>query len=227
MAIKPGETITYGDLVQHFFNWIQNDANLLNVAETQEAYVSQVPIEWRTDFEKRFDTERTSSKDSGYNDPVVKVGAVMTANSSTVLPRVSINDVRKDFNTFMHNRGMDAKTDTLISTRGIINFWNNVATFCAYNIVIVSSNERPVPSRMYKKNQSWPTQVNVDDSELIVAEDVTKMLANLEEVVNRTARMHQVVYDIAAFSSSSSSSSSSCSSSCSSSSSIYIAYMNI
>ena len=63
MAIKPGETITYGDLVQHFFNWIQNDANLLNVAETQEAYVSQVPIEWRTDFKKRFDIERTSSKD--------------------------------------------------------------------------------------------------------------------------------------------------------------------
>ena len=30
MAIKPGETITYGDLVQHFFDWIQNDANLLN-----------------------------------------------------------------------------------------------------------------------------------------------------------------------------------------------------
>ena len=78
--------------------------------------------------------------------------------------------------------------------------------------------------RMYKSNTSWPTAPSIGNSELIVASDVTTMLSNLEEVVNKVSKMHQLIYKISAFSSSSSCCSSSSSSS---SSSIYIAYMKI
>ena len=225
MAIKPGELITYGDLVDHFANWIQNEANLINVANTDDEYNQKVPREWRRGYSRTVDTDRSGAKEPA---PINKVGATITIVDNSIIDRVTPAKVMEEFDRFMTNRGLSVsqKRDTLITTRGIINFWNNVAAFCSTNIVLVSSNENTTVRRMYKSNTSWPAVPNVGDSELIIASDVTTMLSNLEEVVNRTSKLHQIIYDIAAFSSSSSSSSCSCSCS-SSSSSMYIAYMNI
>lgn len=222
MAIKPGEIITYRDLVNNFFDWIQNSANLINVAESDEAYNNNVPKEWRSGYTRKIETDRTGVHEDA---PIQKVGANITIKTSSIIPRVSINTVKQEFNAFMRNRGLDndSKLNTTVTTRGIINFWNNVATFCSTNIVLVSSCENTIVKKMYRSNTSWPSVPDIGDSELIVAEDVLSMLGNLEETVNRIAKMHQILYDIAAFSSSSSS----CCCSCSSSSSIYIAYMNI
>ena len=222
MAIKPGETITYRDLVNNFFDWIQNSANLINVAESDEAYNNNVPKEWRSGYTRKIETNRTGVHEDA---PIQKVGANITIKTSSIIPRVSINTVKQEFNAFMRDRGLDndSKLNTTVTTRGIINFWNNVATFCSTNIVLVSSCENTIVKKMYRSNTSWPSVPDIGDSELIVAEDVLSMLGNLEETVNRIAKMHQILYDIAAFSSSSSS----CCCSCSSSSSIYIAYMNI
>lgn len=231
MAIKPGEVITYKDLVDHFFDWVKNKANLINVAETDDAYNRQVPEAWRT-FSKQITKDRTGAKESR----VQPVGALVELDQQSILGRVSINTVTADFNAFMTSRGLDVPSvqDTQITTRGIINFWNNVAIFCSTNIVLVSAGislegtDVPIIDktvrRMYKPNRSWPSTPAIGNSELIVANDVTAMLGNLEEIVNSVSKMHQIIYKISAFSSSSSCCSSSSSSS---SSSVYIAYMKI
>lgn len=231
MAIKPGEIITYKDLTDHFFNWIKNSANLINVAETDEEYNRKVPEQWRN-FSERIVKERTGVKESRPQS----VGALVELDPQSKIERVSINTVIEEFNAFMRSRGLDVPSvqNTQITTRGIINFWNNVAIFCSTNIVLVSAgitlDGESVPlvdktvRRMYKSNTSWPTAPSIGNSELIVASDVTTMLSNLEEVVNKVSKMHQLIYKISAFSSSSSCCSSSSSSS---SSSIYIAYMKI
>lgn len=221
MAIKPNETITYGDLVENFKNWIQNKANLINVANDDNEYNRKVPEEWRSGYVKNLSVSRTNAQEPG---PIQNVGASLKIRESSVIGRVSIDTVMSQFNQFMSSRGLSTKTDTQISTRGVINFWNNVAAFCSTNIVLVSSNEKTTPQKMYKSNTSWPSVPNIGDSELITASDVTTMLSSIEDIVNKTTKLHQIIYDISAVSSSSSSS---CCCSCSSSSSVYIVYMNI
>jgi hypothetical protein len=115
-----------------------------------------------------------------------------------------------------------------ITTKGALNFWNNIASFCSVRLVYISSATAN-PTLMYKSdNVSYPDVPVSDDGELITAEQVKRMLSNVEDTINKVTKTTSVKYTMILNSCScSSSSSSSCSSSSSSSSSMFIAYMKI
>lgn len=225
MAIKSGEIITYKNLVDHFLDWVENRAGIININN-----LNNVPTSWKS-YDKTIVVERA---DVHENQPINNVGVQINLDTNSTPKVVTMATIKSEFNDFMETRGLAnyQNVNTPVTTRGIINFWNSVAAFCSTNIQLVSAgvtfNDSDIDRntrRMYKSNRNWASIPDIGNGELIIASDITAMLANLEEVVNNVSKMHQIVYNISAFSSTSSScSSSSCSSS---SSSMYIAYMNI
>lgn len=225
MAIKSGEIITYKNLVDHFLDWVENRAGIININN-----LNNVPTSWKS-YDKTIVVERA---DVHENQPINNVGVQINLDTNSTPKVVTMATIKSEFNDFMETRGLAnyQNIDTPVTTRGIINFWNSVAAFCSTNIQLVSAgvtfNDSDIDRnvrRMYKSNRNWASIPNIGNGELIIASDITTMLGNLEEVVNNVSKMHQIVYNISAFSSTSSSCS--CSSCSSSSSSMYIAYMNI
>lgn len=231
MAISPNNIITYKNLTDTFLAWLKTSCKNIG------SYASDVPAY----FKKNYKT-KVSDKVKAFNQDGVateaEAGVNINIRNTSVIPTVTIATVESDFNSFMQSRGINTKSDLTITTRGIINFWNNVASFCSVNILFVtgsSAGTSPTVKtfRMYKTKGGgeYPSVPGTTEGELISSNDVKTLLSNLEETINKTSKTHQLIYDMVAFSSSSSSSSScsccSCCSSSSSSSSAFIVYMKL
>lgn len=230
MAISPDNIITYKNLTDSFLAWLKTSCKNIG-----SSYASDVP-----DYLKANYTTKVSQIVKAYNkdgaETNAEAGINISIDNASVIPLVNVSQVESDFNAFMSSRGINIKSDLKITTRGVINFWNNVASFCSSNILFVSGSssdtqKKTAVKRMYKSVNNFPTVPGTVEGELISSADVETLLSNLEETINRTSKTHQLVYNMVAFSSSSSSSSScsccSCSSSSSSSSSMFIGYMKL
>lgn len=198
--------LTYGQLTTQFLNWIKNNcSNINSISES-------VPEEYK----------------DGYT--VNLANATYSISMQAFYNVVSSDTVDSQFNDFMSSRGIIAKSSVKVSTKGIINFWNNVAAFCSVRIVMITgvfSNGGVV--RMYNPNGvTYPEVSGYSGTELIAAADINSALGGLEGILNNVSKALKVNYSqTKIWCSCSSSSSSSSSSSCSSSSSAFIGYMKI
>lgn len=193
--------VTYRDLIDQFFAWITN--NVHNV----EVYSPHVPASARPGYTF---TERYSR--GGYTVTIVE---------SSLLPVVTQAQINKDFNNFMATHGVFQKENLDVTSRGLLNFWANVASFCAPRLVLISGQYIDQSLIMYKSGPaSYDRVVEVDNlSDAVDANDINAMTRGLLSVTN-PSKLHKITYKIDAFCSCTSSSSSS-----SSSSSMFVAYM--
>lgn len=215
MPITPGVPLTYDDLISTALTKIKS------LCKNIGSYAPEV---------------HDSVKGTvGYTKSDSKNLAVYTykldANTDGVVGVVSENTVNTQFNNFLSYSGISNKSGKPITARGIINFYNNLSSFCATRLVAVSSQLASNTVIFYNAipadNISSYTNVavNSDSIDYIGAEDITALLNSLNNTLNNVTKTHVVKYNTSIACSSSSSSSSSCS--CSSSSSIYIAYFNL
>lgn len=216
--VQPNVPINYQTLIDDFRDWMQQNCN--NIDE----YSDQVPAAAKPGFSSIV----SGSKASGGSN--AGGGARARIRESTVLPVVELNDVVNELYDFLHARGINTKSDKSITTKGVINFWNNIAAFCANRIVLMNGQHMSSTIRMFKSagrdaNLDFVFDYDevppVDDTVKMTAQDVETMLHSLESVLNKESKIHMIRYDYEMFCCSTSSS---CSSS---SSSMFVAYMNL
>ena len=114
-------TITYGDLIQ------QVKTKLVAIAKNESSkFASQVPAEYKANYSQKKVVSRSGS--GGFQRETVESG--ITANISNAIGSVSADTIRSQLDTFLQQRGISDKSSTKITTRGLLNFYNNVAAFC-------------------------------------------------------------------------------------------------
>lgn len=238
MAIAPNSTITYGDLIQqvlnHIFAVCQNIDTLKNIPSgfITGTYNPNI-FHW---------TEMVTNPHCGmcHHAPGESlqnrwiVGTVISGIEAIPKQRV-INQ----FNAFITQRGIASRVNQLVSTKGLLHFYNTVSSFYTERVCIMTASG--VNKKVIFYYDGSVTYVPVPDgsggsnSELIVSNDINALLQNLNMVLNKTSKAVSPKYSTLAYKSScscsscssSSCSSSSCSSSSSSSSSWFIGYMKI
>ena len=225
MSFSPDNKIYYKDLIDNAKNLI------LDICQNVDSY-RDVPEGYKSGFasgSREIDINRPSGQKryqhSGYNYNI----SSFTSSTNKVLNIVSSDKVISDFESFMESRGIMAKSNSPVTTRGLLNFYNNLAAFCSVRIIVVSGNPYTdrFPSAIFynQESVSYPSVDSTEEGEQITAEDVNSALTALTTTMNNINKGYSVRYDLNSWSSSSSSSSSSsCSSNCSS---IFIAYMKI
>lgn len=207
MATRAKVTLTYADLkdlaLEHVLAMCRNIAGK-----------STVPSTMRAGYIKQF------TKDSG--------GANFVLSSNSAVYDVDEATIRIKFEQFMTASGISKKNTQVPTTRGLINFWNNVSSFCAAYLKIAASS---FPEGNPDQCLIFDNSVNIasakytilnKEEEVITADDVNKSLEYIKNLATTTNTIKAMVYSIQSFSScSSSSSSSSCSSS------VFIGYMKL
>jgi len=230
MAVAQNNTITYGELIEDFKNLLFTRQKPINIVSSQSQYENAVPKELRKDY------VNNDSKYKIVNEDGKEIKATISVKNETVMGYnfsgdhngkyyVTESEVMTQLTNFLNERGIDTKSNELVTTRGILNFWNLTALFCACKLKHVVSNYVSSPKLMYDKSATISSITNIPDGELITATDITTMFNSWTNIVNKLSKTHVTLYDIVLTSSSSSSCSSCCSSS--SSSSMFIAYMKI
>ena len=111
-------TKRYGELEAMFLAWIkQHCTNIDNIDNIDESL--------KVDFEGKLKLYGTGTEDC---NPGSTVG--FRINNNTAVTAISLSEVTSLFHQFMSERNVEVKADKVLSTNGILNFWNNVAAFC-------------------------------------------------------------------------------------------------
>lgn len=127
-------TYTYKDLRNIFLQWIKD--NCQNI----DGLKYTVDKSMRTDFSVMEKSRRSASGD-WMSSNMGGGGVTITINNNTAVTPVSSAKVESQFDSFMASRNFETKIDNeiILSTNGILNFWNNVAAFCNKRLTYVSS----------------------------------------------------------------------------------------
>lgn len=204
MTISTDKQITYLDLKNKFLEIAKkNFANL-------ESNYSNIPEEFKPAF-----TRELSRQNLG--------GVFVAIEDSSAIQQVSLTEISSELNSFMSSRGINTKENSPITTKGIINFWNNAAIFCATRARMATSPYNGQAFLIYITGEvSYATPGIIDEIGPMNNTDVDAALNSLLSSINSTIKVYPIIYKYTAVCScSSSSSSSSCSSS------VFIAYMNL
>ena len=211
MAIKLNDTITYGDLKTNILNWIKS------IPKNVGSYASNVPASlkdssWtKTLTSKNYDWEYRYDYDS--NGQALKadryrthIDLTATINSSTIIPIVTATQIEKDFNSFLVTTGITgSRLNGIVTTSGLLNFWDNVICFLYRHLVTVASNDNPSGVLMYWSNSTYNYKhvtilsdeyTNIPSETKITAQDILDMLTTLKETYNFAQRTHIVTYSI-------------------------------
>ena len=219
MAVNPNSEIFYKDLIESAENM------LVEVCQNIGEY-KNVPNQY---IEGNIVATKKVSRNQPIEHPSYFQYSVKPGDP--VLGIVGKSKVLSDFESFMESRGIMAKSNSPVTTKGLLNFYNNLAAFCSVRIIVVSGNpyRDRFPSAIFYNQESvlYPSVDSIEEGEQITAEDVNSALTALTTTMNNINKGYSVRYDLKGWSSSSCSSSSSSSSSSSNCSSIFIAYMKI
>lgn len=215
MAIAQNNDIVWGDLIARAKNNLQSSIENLTGARIPDEF-SNVTFE-------------VSSRDAliqVHHGPAhYPIKTYMT--SSRVWSTVTWSTVETDFNNFLVAKNLNLRNDQLISTRLILNFYENLSLFYANRLVIVYSPIGSQPKKLYYYNDgssynSWAGTVTNIESPVqdlpVTAEEVNVLLNSINTNLSNKVKTYNQTYT---FTTSSSSSCSSCSSSSSSSSSCW------
>lgn len=242
--------MTYNDLYVKALALIKENA--LNVS-TSNVYDSRVPNEIRTTGSNTrkqdihvgtYTYVNGPAKQQNWYNPGSATAAVhiywdLIADSH--LDVVSVDTVEQQLTNYLNSLGIPyTDTTTEVSTRGLINFYTNIASFLSVKLVQVcgqlTGNNK---YKFYNSIDNVPAGYSLTNAMKtdykITAVDVNNSLSSLKSSLPKISKLIMIRYNLqysstsSCSSSSSSSSSSSCSSSsCSSSScsTIFIAYFN-
>lgn len=202
-TVSSNTVITYQELKNDFVNWIKTVAANLNIDNIGAQFKS------------------------GYSAETEHVGVGWTtiniASGSPVVQAVTQSEIENEVNAFMSARGIDTKSYKPVTTKGIIQFWNYAAIFCAARFSrYYSSMTKSTPLVYNKGTVEYDNADITDDNNYITNTDVTNALKRLMNTIAKHAKIKAMLYEYKAHCCCCSSSS--CSSS---SSSMFIGYMKI
>lgn len=145
---------------------------------------------------------------------------VLTVTSATI---------QSQLQSFLTSRGAWVKLDQIVTPRGLLNYFSNIAVFCRSHISVVSSQLITTGYPVYVSTASQPSVSSLSLNEEIVNNiEINDMLNLLNNLLQTNCGTLTVRYNtVTTCSCSSTSSSCSSSSSCCSSSSYFIAFMLI
>lgn len=212
MPIQTNSPITWGELIS------TAKANLQSSIENLQG--ATIPIELSSSNPIEVNRIRVSTRE--FNGDVITYG-----NNSKIWTTVSWNDVEADFNNFLnyHHINSTDRANQLISTRLILNFFENLSLFYTNRLFIVYSDIGSKPKRLYYYNNgssysSWQGVISDIENPVqdlpATAEEISTTLSSLNQNLKNKAKFYEQSYTYYSTSCSCSSSCSSCSSSSSS-----------
>ena len=151
--------------------------------------------------------------------------ATATVNDAKLVS-VSSSTVSSQLDSFLSSRGIKSKPNEVMTFKGMMNFYNNISSFLATKLILVSNSFGSGSFVFYDYTNSNFTSVStVSKTEEFQPEQMKTTLNEMMKSINLTSKSWYPTTTLSYTCSSSSSSSSS--SSCSSSSSMFIAYMGL
>lgn len=155
-------TYTYRDLRNIFLQWIKDNCQNIDTLKVT------VDNSMRKNFSMTKNSRRAQSGD-WMSSNMGGGGVTVTINNSTAVEIVPLTTVQTQFDDFMAARNFETKIDNEItlSTNGILNFWNNVATFCNKRLTYVSSSLSLNTVLIYNANAVTYDQTNIITSKHI------------------------------------------------------------
>ena len=203
MAIDPSNTITYGQLTNNILSWIQNICE--NVGSEYKSSVDKA-LKPNTTFPEYSGTkeiywEYRYNGDNKFDYYKTTYDYILSVNNDTVIPLVTIAQIKTDFDNFMTQANLIQRKDYIVTTSGLLNLWNNIVCFLYAHLFDVTSNFASKSSLMYWSNSGIAynydatdmTDTNITASETkIAALDINEMLSTLQEAYNPIHRSHIV-----------------------------------
>lgn len=210
MAINPNDTITYNTLKSNILAWIKS------IPKNVGSYASSVPDSLKNpnwtktltsknyDWEYRYEYNSSlqSTKADRYR---THIDLIATINSSTIIPTVTATQIETDFNNFLNTANISQRLNGIVTTSGLLNFWDNVVCFLYKHLVNVASNDNPQGVLMYWSNSTYNYQyvtklsdnyTSTPGETKITAQDILDMLTTLKETYNFAQRTHIVTYSV-------------------------------
>ena len=209
MAISKGQKITYNDLVSQVISKIENVCQNVGSFRGVPAAMQYGHVNYNA---------------TGGNGQNFKI----TVDDSMVQNTVSLSDVQSQLTSFLNTRGISTSAvgNKVITTRDMLNFYQNVAIFVSAKIVQIRGMFSDKVLLFYDKSATPDTAQNIGTNSpgtTITSANLTGLLQKLETNLANISRTHMLKQSWSVTCSCSSSSSSSCSSS----SSLFIAYMRL
>ena len=218
MAIQLGQRITYGDLIAGIYE------KIISVCQNIDGYRSDASLRPGHSYSRNVNSDPSNPQSAG-----VTVTATMV--SSGYLNSVSSGTVRDQLNSFLSSRGLAGKAGQYVSSRGMVNFYANLAAFLSAKLIRVANSYTGASAIYYYASGSVDSIPNAPNA---VGIDPSTVQSEVDGLVRNVANdwymyVTRYSYSMACCSSSSCSSSTSCCSSCScsSSSSWFIAFMRL
>ena len=247
--IKTDDKITYQHLVDNVINKII--AQCINIDDKYNSVFKNKETKtyqhlWN---DHHYETEVTANtkglvtNESETFVPTPVVATISHVFSNPLDTQVKSDVVRSQFQSFLESRGIANKSNTVMTTKGILNFAANAAAFIKARVVTIANEQnKNVTATLY--NGSNDTSVikyaAITSENTVDATNFSKVyVQQMADALNHTDRFQNLIYNVvmpekvdgrtncSSSSSSSSCSSSSSSSSSSCSSSFFIAYMRL
>lgn len=209
MAINPNDTITYRVLKNNVLAWIKSiphnvgsyksDVHASLKAGWTKVYASK---DYYWEYRKNYNYNKRATSADRYK---THIDLTATVNSNTVIPVVTATQIENDFNAFLNTAKINNRLDGIVTTSGLLNFWDNVICFLYRHLVNVCSNEAPNGVLMYWSASTYSYQYvtkltdnfTTKPSETkITAQDMKDMLTTLENTYNFAHRTHVVTFSI-------------------------------
>ena len=241
MGIELGHKILYKDLKDYALNLIKSSCwNINNKNSTSwseySAYISNksTPSHFRNGASWTILTKKVTEKktNSGHTKSIAIPNCTITykttINDKLLVP-VYHGTIDTQLTSFLTSKGINTKSNEVVSFKGMLNFMNNLAVFMASKLVHVVNSIDGQSYIFYVASANPDTSKNAITDNNLTSKDIETNLQQIMAAINNVSNVHYASNVISyTCSSSSSSSSSSCSSSSSSSSSsMFIAYMQL
>ena len=117
--------------------------------------------------------------------------ARVSVNANTALNVVSTSTIQSQWNLFLQERGLLSRTDRVVTTKGLMTFYNSIASFMAARIVIVSSSYGTTVRQFFYNGTNglgYPAVNPGGDNELISGNDITTFTINLNQILNNVVK---------------------------------------
>ena len=215
MAIDPSNTITYGELKTLVLNWMKSTSSgglkLQNLGSYNpnvhaslkdpnwSSVVTQKDYNW--EYRYTYDKKGNATKADRYR---THIELVVKINSASIIPVVTATQIETDFNNFLATTGITgSRLNGIVTTSGLLNFWNNVICFLYKHLVNVASNDAPNGSLMYWSASTYDYEhvtiltdeyISTPGETKVTAQDILDMLTTLKETYNFAHRTYIIRY---------------------------------
>ena len=191
MAIAPNNKVVFGDLFNQAWDYLYNRCNNIDRLVLPDGATRDYSITYKVDA-----GASTSGTGGG--------GAVVTIDNNTIPIQYSSNEVKNNLINFLQQRNCYNKSNVVVSSKGILMFWNAISAFCQSNCVLLTGEWVSGVHVYYEpKNDYVEVPPLTDDATLITNNDINNALNNLEDILKYNTKSHKITYNISAFSSSS------------------------